>query len=46
MEIYHNRFLISDDQSLIQADRAHEMLSGTYWAANRAKTTIESSIHG
>ena len=32
MEMKYNGFLISDDKSLIQIDRAYELLKTTYWA--------------
>ena len=35
MNYTQNGFIISDDKALIQADRVHEMLSKTYWAAQR-----------
>ncbi len=44
MELYLKEFLISDDQALLQIERIHAMLSKTYWANERSRATIESSI--
>lgn len=41
-------YLISDDKNLLQLERIYEMLAKTYWAADRTKeqiqTTIENSL--
>jgi GNAT superfamily N-acetyltransferase len=39
-----DEFLISDDKSLIQLERVLEMLSKSYWAADRDLDTIKKSI--
>ena len=44
MNIDYNGFLISDDQKLIQPDRAYELLSDTYWADSRSRESVEKSI--
>jgi len=44
MELFHDGFLISDDRALIQADKAHELLSSTYWFRDRSKEAVAKSI--
>jgi len=44
MDFYHGEFLFSDDKSLIQADRAYEMLLKTYWADKRTKEAVRVAI--
>ena len=44
MEINYKNYLISDDKSLIQPNRVHELLSVTYWAKGRTMETVEKSI--
>jgi len=44
MEVYSEEFLISDDKTLIQPQRAFEMLQKSYWAGERNLDTIKKSI--
>lgn len=44
MERQIDEFLISDDQTLIQPERVLDMLSKSYWAADRDIDTIRKSI--
>jgi len=44
MDITVGEFLISDDKELLQIDRIHELLSGTYWAKDRKIETIKRAI--
>lgn len=44
MEILFDEFLISDDKTLLQADRICAMLKTTYWANQRPREQIERSI--
>ena len=44
MDKYIGKYLISDNKSLIQINDVCDMLSDTYWAKDRKKDTIESSI--
>jgi len=37
-------FVLSDDKSLIQINRVHEMLLTTYWARNRSIEVMQKSI--
>ena len=39
-----DRYLISDDKSLIQTGRVFELLSNTYWAKDRTKEAVQKSI--
>ena len=44
MERQIDEFLISDDKTLIQPGRVWELLSKSYWAADRDLATIQKSI--
>ncbi|MCL2486182.1 MAG: GNAT family N-acetyltransferase [Oscillospiraceae bacterium] len=44
METKINNYLISDDKSKIQPDRVCELLAATYWAEDRSREAILSSI--
>ena len=44
MELYYNEYLISNNKSLISADRVCELLSQSYWANTRSREKIELSI--
>ena len=44
MDLKYNEYLISDDKSLIQPERVHDLLSRTYWAGNRSKENVEKTI--
>ena len=44
MEIEYQSFKISDQTSLLQIDRIHAMLAGSYWAQARSRETIEKAI--
>ncbi|WP_088103590.1 GNAT family N-acetyltransferase [Halalkalibacter urbisdiaboli] len=44
MEWSKGEFVISDNQQKINLDRVYQLLSLTYWAAERSKETIEMSI--
>ena len=44
MEIKYRGYIISDDKSLIQRDRAYAMLSKTYWAKFRSQEIVAKSI--
>jgi len=43
MEWFRNDFMISDDIELIDFTVVAQLLSNTYWAADRTKETIEKS---
>ncbi|MDR1002088.1 MAG: GNAT family N-acetyltransferase [Oscillospiraceae bacterium] len=44
MEKFYGDFRISDNQHDIQFERVCEMLADTYWAKNRPKESIKTSI--
>ena len=44
MEMLFKEYTISDDKSLIQAERVYELLSTTYWAEHRSKDIIKKTI--
>ena len=44
METEYQSYKISDQTSLLQIDRIHEMLQKSYWAQARSKETIAQSI--
>ena len=44
MQQMMDEFLISDDKTLIQPGRVWELLSKSYWAADRDLATIQKSI--
>lgn len=44
MEIQFQEYIISDDKNKIQLDSVCQLLSTTYWAGKRSRSTIEKSI--
>ena len=44
MEVNYRGYLISDDKSLVQQDRAYEMLSKTYWGKYRLQEMMQTLI--
>ena len=44
MQQMFQEFLVSDEKTLIQPQRVFEMLSKSYWAADRTLETIKKSI--
>jgi GNAT superfamily N-acetyltransferase len=44
MEWSKGYYSISNNKALIDMDIVYRLLSGTYWAANRTKETIEKSL--
>lgn len=44
MERIYEGYVISDDKSLVDVDRAHDMLLTTYWADKRPREVTEAAI--
>lgn len=44
MALEHDGYIISRDKSLLSLDRVSDLLSRTYWAGDRSKDKIQTSI--
>ncbi len=44
MKWHKDEFMISDERELVDVNAVHNLLKETYWAKNRTKETVETTI--